>query len=73
MKKYRFFYHQGNLKWYLTKPNAANTNRDKAALFTDADWEEWGKADPYFQREEIGEEEARHLPGMPMLPGMDTL
>lgn len=72
MQRYRFFYNQGNLKWYLTKPNAANTNPDKAALFTDADWEEWGKDDPYFQREEIGQDEAKRLLGSPMLPGLEV-
>jgi len=73
MKRYRFF--DIDSKWFLMPPTIDGPNEfcpDKhtAGLFTEADWQAWGRWE--YGREEIGEDEMMRLVGAPMLPGLDV-
>lgn len=62
-KQYRFYQQRGQMKWYLESNCKTYTpHRDQAGVFTERDWQLWGKLD--FDREVVGQDKAPELPGM---------
>lgn len=51
-KQYRFYRLWRGEKFYLFCRSVGTPNRSNAALFTEADWEAWGKAEG-LEREEV--------------------
>lgn len=71
MQKYRFVKFEQGHKFYAQSPRGAvaGTNRARALLFTEDDWQEWGEAGGWI-KEPVGEDQMMRQAGQAELPGM---
>lgn len=70
MERYLFYCISGGYKLYYTAPGCAISDRNKAALFTNEDWDKWGRAQGVEREDTSGYEEMRRA-GVPTLPGLE--
>lgn len=71
MERYLFYTFSGGYKLYYISHWQAVSDRNQAGLFTDEDWDNWGKQVGAEREDASGYEEMRRA-GVAMLPGLEV-